>query len=143
MSNFTVAGVSTQHGITKVRFANDIVSRTKILAKGGHSPLELIELPKLMTKAEACQHLLDVGGVFNQWAELIIETQGKKEGNTVAATKPAKKAPAKTPVKAPAKAPVKAPAKQPKIAKPVKAEDDLEITEIKTLAEVMAEPALV
>jgi hypothetical protein len=143
MSKFTVAGVSTQHGITKVRFANDIVSRTKILAKGGHSPLELVELPKLMTKAEACQHLLDLGGVFNQWAELIIETQGKKEGNTVAATKPAKKAPAKTPAKAPAKAPVKAPAKQPKIAKPVKAEDDLEITEIKTLAEVMAEPALV
>ena len=139
MSKFTVAGVSTQHGITKVRFANDIVSRTKILAKGGHSPLELIELPKLMTKAEACQHLLDVGGVFNQWAELIIETQGKKEGNTVAATKPAKKAPAKTPAKAPAKAP----AKQPKIVKPAKAEDDLEITEIKTLAEVMAEPALV
>jgi hypothetical protein len=139
MSKFTVAGVSTQHGITKVRFANDIVSRTKILAKGGHSPLELVELPKLMTKAEACQHLLDLGGVFNQWAELIIETQGKKEGNTVAATKPAKKAPAKTPAKAPAKAP----AKQPKIAKPVKAEDDLEITEIKTLAEVMAEPALV
>ena len=143
MSNFTVAGVSTQHGITKVRFANDIVSRTKILAKGGHSPLELIELPKLMTKAEACQHLLDVGGVFNQWAELIIETQGNKEGNPVAATKPAKKAPAKTPAKAPAKAPVKAPAKQPKIVKPAKAEDDLEITEIKTLAEVMAEPALV
>ena len=155
MSKFTVAGVSTQHGITKVRFANDIVSRTKILAKGGHSPLELIELPKLMTKAEACQHLLDVGGVFNQWAELIIETQGKKEGNIVAATKPAKKAsaktpakapakaPAKTPAKAPAKAPVKAPAKQPKIVKPAKAEDDLEITEIKTLAEVMAEPALV
>lgn len=139
MSNFTVAGVSTQHGITKVRFANDIVSRTKILAKGGHSPLELVELPKLMTKAEACQHLLDLGGVFNQWAELIIETQGKKEGNTVAATKPAKKAPAKTPAKSPAKAP----AKQPKIAKPVKAEDDLEITEIKTLAEVMTEPALV
>jgi len=118
------------------------VSRTKILAKGGHSPLELIELPKLMTKAEACQHLLDVGGVFNQWAELIIETQGKKEGNIVAATKPAKKAPAKTPAKAPAKAPVKAPAKQPKIAKLVNAEDDLEITEIKRLAEVMAEPAL-
>jgi len=143
MSKFTVAGVSTQHGITKVRFANDIVSRTKILAKGGHSPLELVELPGLMTKAEACQHLLDLGGVFNQWAELIIETQGKKEGNTVAATKPVKKAPAKTPAKAPAKAPAKTPAKQPKIAKPVKAEDDLEITEIKTLAEVMAEPALV
>ena len=143
MSKFTVAGVSTQFGITKVRFANDIVSRTKLLAKGGHSPLELVELPKAMTKADACQYLLDQGGVFTQWSGLLIETMAKKEGNTSAATKPAKKAPAKTPAKVPAKAPAKAPAKQPKIAKPVKAEDDLEITEIKTLAEVMAEPALV
>ena len=61
MSNFTVAGVSTQHGITKVRFANDIVSRTKLLAKGGHSPLELVELPKAMTKLEALQHLQTLG----------------------------------------------------------------------------------
>jgi hypothetical protein len=96
MSNFTVAGVSTQHGITKVRFANDIVSRTKILAKGGHSPLELIELPRAMTKAEACQHLLDTGDVFAQWSGLIIETMSKKESNTVAPTAKAVKAPAKT-----------------------------------------------
>jgi hypothetical protein len=136
MSNFTVAGVSTQHGITKVRFANDIVSRTKLLAKGGHSPLELVELPKAMTKSEACQYLLDTGGVFTQWAGLLIETMAKKEGNTSAATKPAKKAPAKTPAKAPAKAP----AKTPKVTKPAKAEEDFEITEIKSIAE--AEPAL-
>jgi hypothetical protein len=136
MSKFTVAGVSTQHGITKVRFANDIVSRTKILAKGGHSPLELIELPKAMSKADACQYLLDQGGVFTQWSGLLIETMAKKEGTTVAATKPAKKAPAKTPAKAPAKAP----AKTPKVTKPAKAEEDFEITEIKSIAE--AEPAL-
>ena len=30
---FTVAGTASQHGITKVRFANDLVSRTKILIK--------------------------------------------------------------------------------------------------------------
>ena len=136
---FSVVGVSTQNGITKVRFANDIVSRTKVLAKGGHSPLELIELPNLMTKYDACQYLLDRGGVFAQWSGLIIETMSKKDD----------KAPGKTPAKAPAKkaapAPAKTPAraKQPKITKPAKAEDDLEITEIKTLAEVMAEPALV
>jgi hypothetical protein len=127
MSNFTVAGVSTQHGITKVRFANDIVSRTKLLAKGGHSPLELVELPKAMTKAEACQHLLDIGGVFTQWAGLLIETMAKKEGTTVAATKPVKVT-------------AKAPAKTPKVTKPAKAEEDFEITEIKSIAE--AEPAL-
>jgi len=136
MSKFTVAGVSTQHGITKVRFANDIVSRTKILAKGGHSPLELIELPQAMSKADACQYLLDQGGIFTQWSGLLIETMAKKEGTTVAATKPAKKAPAKTPAKAPAKAP----AKTPKVTKPAKAEEDFEITEIKSIAE--AEPAL-
>jgi hypothetical protein len=136
MSNFTVAGVSTQFGITKVRFANDIVSRTKLLAKGGHSPLELVELPKAMTKSEACQYLLNTGGVFTQWAGLLIETMARKEGTTVAATKPAKKAPAK----APAKTPAKAPAKTPKVTKPAKAEEDFEITEIKSIAE--AEPAL-
>jgi len=77
---FTVAGVSTQNGVTKVRFANDLVSRTKLLAKGGHSPLELIELPKPMTKAEACKHLLDTGGVFEQWKDLITQTMDKKSG---------------------------------------------------------------
>ena len=136
---FSVVGVSTQNGITKVRFANDIVSRTKVLAKGGHSPLELIELPNLMTKYDACQYLLDRGGVFAQWSGLIIETMSKKDDKAPAKT-PAK-APAKKPTAVPTKAP--APAKQPKITKPAKAEDDLEITEIKTLAEVMAEPALV
>jgi hypothetical protein len=135
---FSVVGVSTQNGITKVRFANDIVSRTKVLAKGGHSPLELIELPNLMTKYDACQYLLDRGGVFAQWSGLIIETMSKKDDKAPA--KPAK-APAKKPVAVPTKTP--APAKQPKITKPAKAEDDLEITEIKTLAEAMAEPALV
>lgn len=148
MSKFTVAGVSTQNGVTKVRFANDLVSRTKLLAKGGHSPLELIELPKAMTKEEACQHLLDVGGIFKQWSTLINETKSKKTG-TVAATKPAKApakkvAPAKEPAKAPAKkvAPAKktAPAKAPKVTKPAKAEEDLEVKEIKKLADM--EPAL-
>ena len=133
---FSVAGVSTQNGITKVRFANDIVSRTKVLAKGGHSPLELIELPNLMTKYDACQYLLDRGGVFAQWSGLIIETMSKKDDKA-----PAK--PAKAPAKKTAPAKTPAPAKQPKITKPAKAEEDLEITEIKTLAEVMAEPALV
>lgn len=144
MSKFTVAGVSTQNGVTKVRFANDLVSRTKLLAKGGHSPLELIELPKAMTKAEACQHLLDTGGVFKQWASLITETMGKKQGTVSAAAKPAKAAPAKkvAPAKAPAKktAPAKAPAKAPKVTKPAKAEEDLEVKEIKKLADM--EPAL-
>ena len=32
-SKFTVAGTAKQHGITKVRFANDLVSRIKYLLR--------------------------------------------------------------------------------------------------------------
>jgi hypothetical protein len=126
MSTFTVAGVSTQYGITKVRFANDLASRVKLLSKGGHSPLELMELPKAMTKAEACQHLLDVGGVFTQWAGVIIETMGKKQGTPVKAKAKA------VPVKAKAVAPKKVTA--PKAIKAKVVEDDLELEELKQLA---------
>ena len=133
MSKFTVAGVSTHYGVTKVRFANDIVTRIKILSKGTHTSLvELIELPKAMTKAEACQHLLDAGGVFVPYTELIIETMAKKEGapTKVKATKVKATKVKATPVKAVAQTK----AKIAKIAKPV-VEDDLEIEEIKELAE--------
>jgi hypothetical protein len=50
---FTVAGTASQHGITKVRFANDLVSRTKILVKNNCENINLIELPEPMTKLEA------------------------------------------------------------------------------------------
>lgn len=133
---FSVAGVSTQHGFTKVRFANDLASRVKLLAKGGHDPLELVQLPRTMTKTEACQYLLDLGGVFKQWETLINETMDKKSGLT--ASKVKAQAKASNVAKAPAK--VKAPAKtkavkQPKITVAPKAEEnDLEIEELKQIA---------
>jgi hypothetical protein len=136
MSTFTVVGVSTQYGVTKVRFANDLASRVKLLSKGGHSPLELIELPKAMTKAEACQHLLDVGGIFKQWSGLITETMGKKQGTVVSKPVKAKAAPA--PVKAKAVAPKKVAA--PKVVKAKVADDDLELEELKQLAELEDAP---
>lgn len=54
---YTVAGTATNRGITKVRFANDIVSRVKILAKAGCTDIDLVELPRAMTKLEALQWL--------------------------------------------------------------------------------------
>ena len=136
MSTFTVAGVSTQYGITKVRFANDLASRVKLLSKGGHSPLELMELPKAMTKAEACQHLIDVGGVFKQWAGLINDTMGKKQGTVV--SKPTKAKAKTSPVKTKAVAPKKVAA--PKAIKAKVVEDDLELEELKQLAELEDAP---
>ena len=55
---YSVAGVSTLNGATKVRFANDFVNRFKILAKNGHTDIELIELGTELTKAEICQVLI-------------------------------------------------------------------------------------
>lgn len=53
---YKIAGVSKLKNSFKVRFANDM-TRVKVLAKTGHSEIELIELPKAMTKPELVTHL--------------------------------------------------------------------------------------
>ena len=55
---FSVAGTSTNNGITKIRFANDFVNRLKILYKNGHDNVELIELGGEFTKTQVCQILM-------------------------------------------------------------------------------------
>ena len=57
---FSVAGVSTLKGKTKLRFANDVM-RIKILDKNGHQDVEMINLPHEMTKGEIAQHMLEIG----------------------------------------------------------------------------------
>jgi hypothetical protein len=58
---FTVAGTSNRQGEVKVRFANDLVSRIKALHRAGHADVNLVELPKPMTKLEALQYLQEQG----------------------------------------------------------------------------------
>jgi hypothetical protein len=58
---FTVAGTATQNGVTKARFANDLVARIKILNKNGCTDINLIELPSAMTKLQALQYLTEQG----------------------------------------------------------------------------------
>ncbi len=75
---FAVAGVSTLEGKTKIRFANDTM-RIKILAKNGHTDVDLLELPSEMTKAEAVQHLRAVGfGKGNAAVEAALAYAEKK-----------------------------------------------------------------
>jgi len=75
---FAVAGVSTLEGKTKLRFANDTM-RIKILAKNGHTGVELVELPVEMTKAEAVQHLKSIEfGKGNAAVEAAIAYAEKK-----------------------------------------------------------------
>lgn len=89
---FSVAGVSTLDGKTKLRFANDTM-RIKILAKNGHTDVELIELPQEMTKAEIVQHLRAVGfGAGNAAVQAAIAYTEKKNPAPAAAKVTAKKA---------------------------------------------------
>lgn len=59
MSKFTHAGVSTLNGKTKVRFANDAL-RVKVLAKNGHTDIDIVELREPMTKEDAVAYLLSI-----------------------------------------------------------------------------------
>ena len=54
---FTVAGTSVLNGSTKVRFANDFVTRIKVLGRNGHSAINLVELPQAMSKEDAVRFL--------------------------------------------------------------------------------------
>jgi hypothetical protein len=103
---FTVAGTAAQDGVTKVRFANDLVARIKILTKVGCADINLIELPHAMTKLEALRFLQANGFTegdagFAVTAKLAEKSQLAKKGEVkMAGSKVSKpvKAKAKTTV---------------------------------------------
>lgn len=72
---FKVTGISTFQGKTKVRFANDLVSRVKILNKEGHQDIELIELPNALSKLDCVKYLktTDLYAKFNLAIDLAEE----------------------------------------------------------------------
>ncbi len=59
MTTYKIAGVSRLNGEFKVRFANDM-TRVKVLAKNGHSDIDLIELKDPLTKEDAVAFLLSI-----------------------------------------------------------------------------------
>ena len=104
MSTFAVAGTSTDKGVTKVRFANDML-RVKVLEKNGHTNVDLIPLKEPMTKEAIAAYLLQIdfaqGDAVKQAAiEAEIEkripaTDGNRDAHKKEAKKPKKdKAPA-------------------------------------------------
>lgn len=97
---FTVAGVSTYKGESKIRFATDVM-RIKVLAKNGHEDINLVELPSEMTKPDAAKFLRGLDEFQGVAAQSAIADYLDKHD---AESKPAKAAvKAKAPVKAKAK----------------------------------------
>lgn len=87
MSLFKVAGTSTlPEGGTKVRFANDM-TRVKVLLKGGHENIDLIELPQAMTKEDIVAYLIKIdfaNGDADKQAAINAEAAKRKVGEAVA-----------------------------------------------------------
>lgn len=82
---FKVTGISTLNGQTKVRFANDIVSRVKILNKDGHSDINLIEMPAALSKGD-CVKYLKTTDLYAQFSAAIDAADEKY--NTVKVSGP-------------------------------------------------------
>ena len=75
---FTVAGTATQNGVTKARFANDLVARIKILNKAGCTDINLVELPEPMTKLQALQYLQTIGITSGDAGHAVTEKLAEK-----------------------------------------------------------------
>ena len=77
---FKVIGISTLNGVTKVRFANDMVSRVKILNKDGHKDINLIELTAPLSKADAVKHLKTTD-LYSKFGAAIDAADSKYNGS--------------------------------------------------------------
>jgi hypothetical protein len=92
---FTVAGTSNLNGYVKVRFGNDLVARIKVLHSRGNTDVNLIELPRPMTKLEALLYLQTTDQAVGKAGDIIfakIEEKSKVANSgemTIKGTKPA------------------------------------------------------
>lgn len=83
---FTVAGLSRQNGSLKLRFANDFVTRVKVLQRNGHKDIELVELKQAMTKDAAVAYLstlevfqgIEAQSVFADYQSKNVKTKATK-----------------------------------------------------------------
>lgn len=105
---YTVCGVSTQNGETKARFANDVM-RIKVLTKNGHTDIQLVELPREMTKTEAARFIAALPEFADAASQEAISEYLSKHDRApkVEVKKAVKKAVTAKPAKTPAKPAVK------------------------------------
>jgi hypothetical protein len=97
--SYSHAGVSKLNGEFKVRFCNDQM-RVKVLAKNGHTGIDIVELKNPMTKADAVAYLLSIDfDNGNKEVRAALENAADKRGaTTVAKVAKAPKAKAAKPV---------------------------------------------
>ena len=73
---FTVVGTAiNKDGTVKVRWANDLVARIKILDKAGCTEINLMELDEPMTKLAAAEYYLANANDISPAAREILESK--------------------------------------------------------------------
>lgn len=125
MSQFSHAGVSRLNGEFKVRFCNDAL-RVKVLAKNGHTDIDIIQLKEAMSKEDVIAYLMEIDfatkhGATNQEVQAALEAEIDKRSEKAPKApkvpkatknpvgKPAKKGPTMDAIKAKVAAAKKAP----------------------------------
>ena len=101
---FKVAGVSVLKGEVKVRFANDM-TRVKVLAKNGHTDIELLELPEAKDKPAVVTYLKSTALYQDSRFTAAIDAADSKYNSsaTVKISKPKAEKPSIDAIKARAK----------------------------------------
>ena len=94
---FTHAGVSRLNGVIKARFANDAL-RVKVLAKGGHTEIDLVEFLEPLGKIEAVMKLIEMDfAKGNTEIQAALEAELDKRTEAPKAEKAPKAVKAKAP----------------------------------------------
>ena len=101
--SFTHAGVSRLNGEFKVRFCNDAL-RVKVLAKNGHTDIDIIQLKEAMSKEDTIAYLMEIDfatkdGVTNKEVQSALEAELDKRSDKPVAVKAPKAVKAKVPAK--------------------------------------------
>ena len=89
--SFTHAGVSRLKGEFKVRFCNDAL-RVKVLAKNGHTDIDIIELKEAMSKEDTVAYLMSIDfatrdDVTNMEVQAALEAELDKRSEKPATVK--------------------------------------------------------
>lgn len=90
---FSVCGISTVDGQTKMRFATDVM-RVKVLAKGGHQDITLIELPEAMPKVDAVKFVAQLPEFQDELSKQTIADYLDKNDKQAKVERKAAKGPA-------------------------------------------------
>jgi truncated hemoglobin YjbI len=78
---FDCVGTSNLHGNVKMRYANGLAARVKVLKYHGHTEIELHQLPHPMTKEDAKKWYDEMKA---QQAQVAEEPEEAEEGHELA-----------------------------------------------------------